>query len=307
MAEIALNLQRTSLGQPELTMSNYTKPKRITLKNHPNYSESWVQDIIAADPSVLGLGDLVLRDRERAQPRAGRLDLILQDRDSSRRYEVELQLGPTDEAHIIRSIEYWDIERKRYPQYEHCAVLVAEDITSRFLNVVSLFNGSLPIIALQMQALEVGEHVTLVFTRVLDELRRGVVDEDEDAISAPTDRSYWEGKASRKSIAVMDGLFELVRESDPDTELKYNKFYVGLAKDGRANNYVIFRPQKASVVFEVWLPRSDDVDTMLDATEMETSEYHESYKIRVRKADLTEENKDLFRHLIKEAQWLREN
>lgn len=288
-------------------MSSYTKPKRITLRNHPNYSENWVQDIIAADPSVLGLGDLVLRDRERAQPRAGRLDLILQDRDSSRRYEVELQLGRTDEAHIIRSIEYWDIERKRYPQYEHCAVLVAEDITSRFLNVVSLFNGSLPIIALQMQALEVGEHVTLVFTRVLDELRRGVVDEDEDAISAPTDRSYWEGKASRKSIAVMDGLFELVRESDPDTELKYNKFYVGLAKDGRANNYVIFRPQKASVVFEVWLPRSDDVDTMLDATEMETSEYHESYKIRVRKADLTEKNKDLFRHLIKEAQWLREN
>ncbi|MDE0695832.1 MAG: hypothetical protein OXH76_08385 [Boseongicola sp.] len=288
-------------------MSSYTKPKRITLRNHPNYSENWVQDIIAADPSVLGLGDLVLRDRERAQPRAGRLDLILQDRDSSRRYEVELQLGRTDEAHIIRSIEYWDIERKRYPQYEHCAVLVAEDITSRFLNVVSLFNGSLPIIALQMQALEVGEHVTLVFTRVLDELWRGVVDEDEDAISAPTDRSYWEGKASRKSIAVMDGLFELVRESDPDTELKYNKFYVGLAKDGRANNYVIFRPQKASVVFEVWLPRSDDVDTMLDATEMETSEYHESYKIRVRKADLTEKNKDLFRHLIKEAQWLREN
>ena len=30
--------------------------------------------------------------------------------------------------------EYWDIERRRYPQYDHCAVLIAEDITSRFLN-----------------------------------------------------------------------------------------------------------------------------------------------------------------------------
>ena len=48
------------------------------------------------------------------------------------------------ESHIIRTIEYWDIERKRYPQYEHCAVLVAEDITSRFLNVISLFNGTIP-------------------------------------------------------------------------------------------------------------------------------------------------------------------
>lgn len=71
-------------------------------------------------------------------------------------------------------------------------VLVAEDITSRFLNVVSLFNGALPIMAIQMQAYEVGEHITLVFTKVLDEMQRGLVDEDEDAISAPTDRAYWE-------------------------------------------------------------------------------------------------------------------
>jgi len=45
--------------------------------------------------------------------------------ESTRRYEVEIQLGATDESHIIRTIEYWDIERKRYPQYEHTAVIVA--------------------------------------------------------------------------------------------------------------------------------------------------------------------------------------
>jgi hypothetical protein len=44
------------------------------------------------------------------------LDLLLQDADGNRRYEVEVQLGKTDESHIIRTIEYWDIERKRYPQ-----------------------------------------------------------------------------------------------------------------------------------------------------------------------------------------------
>ena len=38
----------------------------------------------------------------------------------------------TDESHIIRTIEYWDIERKRYRQYDHTAVIVAEDITSGF-------------------------------------------------------------------------------------------------------------------------------------------------------------------------------
>jgi hypothetical protein len=56
----------------------------------------------------LDLGELVLRDKERIQPRAGRLDLLLQDPETKRRYEVEIQLGPTDETHIIRTIEYWD-------------------------------------------------------------------------------------------------------------------------------------------------------------------------------------------------------
>ena len=94
-----------------------------------------------ADTSLLGLGDFLVRDVERRQPRAGRLDSLLSEPQTATRYEVEIQLGPTDEAHIIRTIEYWDLERRRYPQYEHVAVIVAEDITSRFLNVISLFNG----------------------------------------------------------------------------------------------------------------------------------------------------------------------
>ena len=176
---------------------DFTRAERLSLKSHPELNEKWVQELIASDPSILGLGELVLRDKERVHPRAGRLDLLLQDPETKRRYEVELQTGSTDEAHIIRTIEYWDIERKRYPQYEHCAVLIAEDITSRFLNVVALFNGTIPLIALQMNALKVGTHTTLVFTKVMDELSRGVVDDDEDAEAAPTDRAYW-GEARHK-------------------------------------------------------------------------------------------------------------
>ena len=93
----------------------FIRPERILLANHPDYTEKWVQDRIAEDPSILGPGDLVLKEKERIQPRAGRLDLLLQDAESSTRYEVEIQLGGTDEGHIIRTIEYWDIECKRYP------------------------------------------------------------------------------------------------------------------------------------------------------------------------------------------------
>ena len=126
-------------------MPDYTKAQRIILKANTEYTEKWVQNLIKDDPAILGIGDLVLRDVERIQPGAGRLDLLLVDPEDNHRYEVEIQLGATNETHIIRTIEYWDIEKKRYPQYDHTAVIVAEDITSRFLNVISLFSGSHPL------------------------------------------------------------------------------------------------------------------------------------------------------------------
>ncbi len=112
------------------------------MKNSPDLSERWVQRVLEDDPSLLGLGELDVREVERRQPRAGRLDMLLSDPDGATRYEVELQLGATDESHIIRTLEYWDNERRQYPQYEHVAVIVAEEITSRFFNVISLSTGS---------------------------------------------------------------------------------------------------------------------------------------------------------------------
>lgn len=72
-----------------------------------------------------------MRDIERRQRNAGRLDMLLSDPESSTRYEVELQFGATDDSHI-RTLEYWGNERRRYPQYEHVAVIVAEEVTGRF-------------------------------------------------------------------------------------------------------------------------------------------------------------------------------
>src|SRR4029079_16893086 len=133
---------------------------------------------------------------ERIQPNAGRLDLLLQDPESLKRFEVEIQLGGTDESHIIRTIEYWDIERKRYPQYEHAAVIVAEDITARFLNVIQLFNGAIPLIALKMTVYKVGDGYALTFVKVLDEISYGLVGDDEP-VAEPADRGLWERKASQ--------------------------------------------------------------------------------------------------------------
>ena len=74
------------------------KLQTISLRRSDDLNEKWVQKQISDDPSILGLGDLFLKDKERIQRGAGRLDLLLQDLETLKRYEVEIQLGATDES-----------------------------------------------------------------------------------------------------------------------------------------------------------------------------------------------------------------
>jgi hypothetical protein len=281
----------------------YVKPEPLLLSNHPEFREKWVQDRIAEDPSILGLGDLVLKDKERILPRAGRLDLLFQDTDSNSRYEVEIQLGSTDESHVIRTIEYWQVERKRYPQYDHYAVIVAEDITSRFLNVISLFNGFIPLIAIQMSALKFGDQISLVFTKVLDVLTLGMPGEDEE-VQAVTDRNYWETlRGTKATVAMADEMLELVKSFAPDLELKYNKFYIGLARDGQPNNFTIFRARKNSLNVDMRLSSSPEIDELLEHAGIDIMDYDKKwgrYRVRLAQGDLTK-HAQLLTKLMKQS------
>lgn len=265
-----------------MTQPSYFEPELISVRQR-GLDEKWVQARMVDNPKLLGLGDLSVKDKERIQPAAGRLDLLLVDPETSRRYELELQLGRTDESHIVRTIEYWDIERKRYPQYDHCAVIVAEDITGRFLNVISLFNGFIPLIALRMQAIQANGQIGLIFTKVLDEVQLGLLDEDEE-VQEPTDRQYWEDKGSTKTVKLADRVLELIHSFAPGYELKYNKHYIGLAQNGSADNFVLFRPQKTALRFEPKLPKNDETTKRLEDAGLEVLEYDRQfgyYKIRL--------------------------
>lgn len=267
----------------------FLKSKTVSLKGLSDYSEKWLQQQIADDPTLLGLGDLEVKDLERRQPRAGRLDMLLVDPETHTRYEVELQLGATDEAHIIRTIEYWDIEKNRYPQYEHIAVIVAEDITSRFLNVISLFNRAIPLIAIQMNALDVGGSLTLHATKVLDLMQLGTDDDDEPGQA--TDRAYWVAKGSQASVEVADRMVDLINEVSPGMALKYNKHYIGLSRNGIADNFVVFRARKGYLICEFRVPRTDETTAFVDGSGLDAMEYDKRwgrYRVRVTMADMTE-------------------
>ena len=92
----------------------------------------------------------------------------------------------------------------------------------------------MPLIAIQMQALKVGNNLTLVFTQVLGELSRGLVEEDEDADAEQTDRAYWEKRATKATVGLADQMLEILRGFDSTLNLKFNKFYIGLEKNGQA-------------------------------------------------------------------------
>ena len=281
---------------------DYFKLNSISLKDHPKINEKWVQKIIAEDPSILGLGDIELKDIERNEPRAGRLDFLFQD-ENNRRYCVEVQLGKTDESHIIRTIEYWDLERKRYPQYEHVAVIVAEDITSRFLNVISLFNGHIPIVAIQMSAFKINENsIGLNFVKVLDETALQTYDDDENS-QTMVDRAYWENKASKYTLEIADSLLGIIQEEiDSDIRLKYNKFYIGLERMGLANNFITFKPRKDHLIVQPRLEKNDETDKLLEELGLDVLEYDQRgkcYRIRLKKEDVKEHKEEITKLFIK--------
>jgi len=284
-------------------MTKYIKPEKVGLLDNKDVSEAWIQDRIAEDPAILGLGDLILKDKERIQPSSGRLDLLLQDPDTNRRYEVEIQLGKTNESHIIRTLEYWDVERKRYPQYDHCAVIVAEEITSRFLNVISLFNGSIPLIAIKMEAYRYSpEELSLIFTTVLDEISLGLVDEDEE-IKEVTDRNYWVNRGTEATVKMADEMLAWISEFAEGIELKYNKFYIGLAKDGQPFNFAVFKPRKGVINVEIKLPFSDEIQKQIEANGIDDMGYMKrwgNYRLRLTQSDL-KEKRDFIRELLQKS------
>src|SRR3990172_5166463 len=130
--------------------------------------EYWLQDQIFENPVCLGLGELEAIAKERQQSTGGRLDILLKNPEDDTMYEVEIMLGQTDETHIIRTIEYWDNEKRKWPKRQHYAVLVAETITSRFYNVVQLLSHAIPIIAIQVNIVEADGKRILHFSKLLN-------------------------------------------------------------------------------------------------------------------------------------------
>ena len=244
--------------------SRLTKSQVVSL-SEAGLSEVELEDLIEKDPSVLGLGEVVLIEGQRRQERAGRLDLLFQDREGESRFEVELKIGSLNESHLIRVIEYWDIERRRYPGYAHFAVVIAEDVTSRFLNVIQLFSGSIPIIAIQVNCIKIGEVFTLSFIKLIDSrtLRR---DDRLETKAESSDRNSWVQYVGPSIMAIADECLATINSAAKrQRSLNYTQQFIGLTDRGKPDNFVYFLPLKSRMrvsaslsPLEQWVKRLQD-------------------------------------------------
>jgi hypothetical protein len=153
-----------------------------------------------------------------------------------------------------------------------------------------------------MQAFKLGENISLVFTTVLSEMKLGLVDEDEE-VQEVTDRAYWERRGSKTTLEMTDTLLTLGKELDPELALKYNKFYIGLAKHGQPSNFVVFRPKKDWLRFEPRVERSEEIQNQLDEAGVDVMEYDNRwgrYRIRLAKGDI-DKHKSLLKNLFERA------
>jgi hypothetical protein len=234
-------------------------------------NEGWLQDLIENDLSILLLGDLEIVRREKRQSSGGRLDFLLQNPEDDSMCEVEVMLGETDESHIIRTIEYWDLERRRWPKRSHTAVLVAEHMNGRFFNVIQLLSLEIPIIAIQANIIEVDGKRGLHFTKILE-----VYQEPESQVLHPpetVDEKYWQEKWPW-TLAHAKNFQEIFSRVFDDIKLNFNRHDTRLGHAGE-DFIVLDKRAKGRSSFRIWLNNAE----MAVATEVLDTEQI-PYKVR---------------------------
>lgn len=218
--------------------------KKIFIRN-AGKDEYWLQDIIYDNPKILGLGDLIAVNKEKKQSSGGRLDILLKDPSDNSMYEVEVMLGETDPSHIIRSIEYWDNEKRKYPQRQHFCILVAESFDRRYFNVIQLMSLNIPMIAIQADLLEVNSERILNFTKIIDIYSEPEEDESE---TKQVNEATWKNDSPWTNENAK-ALFDILKDKHDRINFRYTQSYISINIDGRNAYWLCKRMKPTSALF----------------------------------------------------------
>jgi len=237
-----------------------------------NLDEAWLQERIWENPSALGLGELESVNKEHAVSSGGKLDILLKDPVDDAMYEVEVMLGDTDPSHIIRTIEYWDLVKRRFPQRQHFAVLIAERITKRFFNVIQILSGSVPLIAIQVNVIKSSSGQTLHFTKILD-----VYEEPDDGSSndgGNYDEAFWQNK-SPETLAAAKSILDLTGEIYQNARMGFNKYSINIVRDG--SNMMVVRNRSGDNIY-IQFRYGNSHEKLMELLESHSIQYKDRHK-----------------------------
>jgi hypothetical protein len=249
------------------------------------FDELWLQKQIIENPSCLHLGDLEFVSRERRQSSGGRLDILLTDPEDDSMYEVEVMLGETNETHIIRTMEYWDNEKRKWPRRQHTAVLVAESITRRFFNVIQFLSHAIPIIAIQANVVEADGKKILHFSKILDAYEEP--EEEGNAGGQEYNEQFWRDKALW-TLDAAKALLEASQTALPSASLHFVKHYIGIEVNG--SNYMWLNKRGSGrSLLTCWFaePQLPDAIALLDEAGISYTKKKETLRIMTDKEAIT--------------------
>ena len=210
-------------------------------------------------------------------------------------YEVEVMLGSTDPSHIIRAIEYWDLIKRKWPQRQHFAVLIAERITKRFFNVIQILSGSVPLIAIQANVIKYPNGHSLHFTKILD-----VYEEVDDEVSQDGDsfdETYWRRK-SEETLQVAQRLLEVTNPIYENARLNYCKYSINIVCGGY-NQLLVRMRSGGNVLIEFrYGAKREEIAQLLEGGSIQ---YNDKYKhfIFSMSAKRAKEDTELFLEIAK--------
>lgn len=122
-------------------------------------------------------------------------------------------------------------------------------------------------------------------------------------LASAANRTYWVSRSSQESVELVDQILALVNQVKPGVELGYLDYYIGLASDGVADNFLMFWPTDHDVAVNFRIPRSDEVTALIDDSHIFVPEHDTRsgpYRIRLTNWNITL-HQDLLLDLIHRA------
>ena len=126
---------------------------------------------------------------------------------------------------------------------------------------------------------------------------------EEDEEVETTDRKYWENRSTTKMLKNVDDIFADLNELTQGYELKYNKFYIGISKEGLVKNFIEFKPKKNYLYFLVKGEENTEKINKIENAGLEVSYIPrwKEYQIRINNLDEYKKNKELIKELVKDS------